>query len=937
VEIDLGPPQQKAALAVLLVRAGQPVGLSEIVDVLWPDDPPASAANVVHRSVGRLRRLLEPDLPLRASGRWLVRAGGGYRLDLGDGRESDAALVDLLRFRELCTRGRAASAAGSTNDAVTLLLSAVELWQGPCAAGTDPEVRAHPLFVAVDREYLAAVADLADVALRGGVPERVLPVVRKAAADNEWDEQLQARLIRTLGATGRQAEALTVYAEVRSRLDRELGIDPGSELRAAHEIVLRQQYPAPEGETVADDTEKPSPAAPLVRPAQLPADLASFSGRAAEMARAHALFTESERAASTLVIGALDGMAGIGKTTLAVHWAHEVADRYPDGQLYVNLRGFDPAVAALDPADAVRGFLEALGVQQHQVPTNLAAQAALYRSLLAGRRMLILLDNARDDEQVRPLLPGTAGCLVIVTSRNRLEGLIAAEGAHPLTLDLPPVAEARATLASRLGAGRVAAEPAAVDEIVAACGRLPLALALVAAKAAARPDFPLSVFAEELREAAGSLEAFSGGAATTDARAIFSWSCRSLRPDTARLFRLLAAHPGADIAAAAAANLSGAGLRQVRQPLAELTRAHLLNERLPGRYAFHDLLRAYATERSEVIDTPVERRTALHRVLDHYLHTAFAAGQRLSPHRTPIVLPDPLPGVTPTELRDAEQAKAWFTAEAPVLLAAIRKAAEEGFERHAWRLTWTLQPYYDRGGHWHDWATAQHLALTAAQAGPDREGLAYTRLGQGLLHSRRHHNEESYRELSRAFDLFGELDNIPGQAHAALVLGSVVSRLPDRNAHAVDHLKDALRLYQTAGHRIGEAWALNNLGFLAAKAMNDYELALDYCQQALVVHQELGDVQGEANAWDSIAFAYAQLGNHDEAIACYEQAAELLTTLGDRYYLASTLVRLGDTHHNAGHIEPARHAWQEAMTTLTDLGHPEATGVRDRIHRLPTA
>jgi DNA-binding SARP family transcriptional activator/tetratricopeptide (TPR) repeat protein len=927
VEIDLGPPQQKAALAVLLVRAGQAVGLREIIDVLWRDDPPASAVNVVHRSVGRLRRLLEPDLPMRAAGSWVVRAGGGYRLDVG--RETNGALVDLLQFRELRAKGRQAV---SADEAITLLLAAVELWQGPCAAGTEPEVRAHPLFAAVDREYLAAVEELADVALRRGAAERVLPVVHAAAAGNEWDEQLQAKLVLTLAATGRQAEALAVYAQARSRLNRELGIDPGPELRAAHERVLRQQLgddeapaePVPAG---------PATAAPMVRPAQLPADLPTFTGRVAELNRARALLADPERVASSLVIGAIDGMAGIGKTTLAVHWAHEVADRFPDGQLYVNLRGFDPGGAVLDPADAVRGFLEGLGVPPKQVPAGLPAQAALYRSLLAGRRMLILLDNARDAEQVRPLLPGSAGCLVIVTSRNRPDSLIAADGAHPLTLDLLSVNEARTALESRLGAGRIAAEPEAVDEIIDACGRLPLALAVVAARAAAHPDFPLSAFAAELRDAAGSLEAFSDGGAGTDARAVFSWSYQTLSPEAARLFRLLSLHPGPDVSAAAVASLSGTGPRQTRPPLAELTRAHLLTERLPGRYAFHDLLRAYATELTEDLDSETDRRAAVSRVLDHYLHSALAVDKVLSPHREPIPQPARSPGVTPVSPDGAERAGAWLNAEYAVLLAAIRRAAHDGFERHAWQLTWAIQPFFDRSGRWYDWADAQHLALAAARAASDREGLAYAHRGWGILNSRRNRNEESRAALERALRLFEEQGNIVEQAHVHMVLGSVLSRIPHHETEGMRHTEECLRLYRAAEHRIGQAWALNNLGFFASQGLGDHAMALDYCQQALVVHQELGDVHGEANAWDSIAFAHAQLGNHDEAIAGYRHALELHTVTGDRYYLSATLVRLGDAHHDAGEDGAAREVWERALATLTELDHPDAASVQEKLGR----
>ena len=407
----------------------------------------------------------------------------------------------------------------------------------------------------------------------------------------------------------------------------------------------------------------------------------------------------------------------MGKTALAVHWAHRVATQFPGGQLYVNLRGFDPVGPALDPGQALRGFLDAFAVVPERIPASLDDQVALYRSLLAGLRVLVVLDNARDAEQVRPLLPGSPGCLAVVTSRNHLTGLIATQGAHLLDLDLLPPAEARELLARRLGAGRAGREPDAVEQIMAGCARLPLALTIAAARAATSPDFPLAVFAAELGEAGRVLDPFDSGDVATDVRAVFSWSYRALSRGAARLFRLLGLHPGPDITLGAAASLAGITPDQARAMLAELTRGHLLAEHRPGRYAFHDLLRAYATEQAQTCDDDGARGAAVARVLDHWLHAARAAVTLIDPFFAPAAPAPPRPGVVLAGPATAGEALNWFTNERATLLAAVLLAAEAGFATHAWQLAWALNTFLLRRGLWDDQARACGPASTRP-AGP---------------------------------------------------------------------------------------------------------------------------------------------------------------------------------------------------------------------------
>jgi DNA-binding SARP family transcriptional activator len=579
-ELDAGPRQQRAILALLLVRANQLVTVDAMIELLWGQDPPGSSVNIIHKYIGCIRRLLEPGLAARASGRWLTRHGEAYRL------AADESTSDLIAFRRLVTDARSAHAEGRPAAALDLLLEALGLWRGACGEDLCLPGRNRDYFAAVDQEHAAAVTRAADAALASAQPLRILALLMQAALDEPLNESLQARLMLVLASIGQQASALSHYEEVRQRLSDELGVNPGAEMRAAHSRVLRQEIPATAGRG-------PSP---LVRPAQLPADLPTFAGREAELSQLSDMLSPGSRLPRTVVICAIVGMAGIGKTAFAIHWAHRVANRFKDGQLYVNLRGFDPSDPALAPTDALRTLLSSLGVPAEDMPDGLDARAGIYRSILAGKRVLIVLDNARDVQQVRPLLPGSPGCLALVTSRDPLAGLAMTEGARLLTLSLPSARTAREALERRLGPDRVAAEPAAVEDIIELCGRLPLALAAVSARAAAHPDFSLASIAADLRRTPGRLDAFVAAGVTADARAVFSWSYRHLSPRASRLFRLLPLQPSADITPAASASLLGVPPEEANRLVVELANAALITEHRPGRYSFHDLIRAYATE-----------------------------------------------------------------------------------------------------------------------------------------------------------------------------------------------------------------------------------------------------------------------------------------------------------------------------------------------------
>ena len=674
----------------------------------------------------------------------------------------------------------------------------------------------------------------------------------------------------------------------------------------------------------ADRRAPVGPATVWPRPAQLPPEVVGFAGRAGVLRRLDQLLDAGEP--MTVVISAIAGTAGVGKTALAVHWAHRIARQFPDGQLYVNLRGFDPSGSTMTPGEAIRGFLDAFAIPAERVPSDVDAQVGLYRSLVSGRRMLVVLDNARDADQVRPLLPGAAGCLVVVTSRNDLTGLVAAEGARPLTLEPMPADDAARLLARRIGTDRVTAEPEAVDEIIVRCGGLPLALAVVAARAAARPTLTLARLAADLGRS--GLEALTGSDPATDVRGVFGWSYRNMRDGAARMFRLLGTHPGPAVSLPAAASLAAVTRPQARQWLGDLTAAHLLTETASGRYAFHDLLRVYACELARSTDG--DQRRPLVRLFDHYVHTGHTAALLLQPHREPLTMPAPASGVQPEALHDAADAVAWFSTEQDVLVAAVERAGA-GFEAHAWRLAWALVDFFDMRGIGPVWLATQEIALDAARRLGDRRMEAMSRRFLGRADIRLGRHEEAERHFTAALDLFGEVGDIGAQAttyHSiALLVGA-----RGRSAEAVEQGERALEMFRSIDHVPGQARAHNTVGWYLGQ-LGHLERALSHCERALRLHERLGNAHGLSATWDSLAYVHHQMGRHHEAVQGFRKALEIGEGL-DRGMAVRYLTHLGEAHLAAGEVADARSAWQRALTIFEELDDPEAAVVRARLDEL---
>ena len=612
-----------------------------------------------------------------------------------------------------------------------------------------------------------------------------------------------------------------------------------------------------------------------------------------------------------------------------MHWAHHSAGEFPDGQLYVNLRGFDPSGTPVDPGDALRWFLGAFGVTEEQIPDSVDAQSALYRSVLAGKRVLVILDNARDAAQVRPLLPGSRSCLALVTSRARLPGLAATEGARLVPLDVLTAGEAHELLAGRLGE-RARTEADAAQQLTEACSRLPLALSIVAARVAARPYLPLADLARELADAQGRLEALDAGDPMASIRAVFSWSCEQLSGPAARMFRLLGLHAGPDVTIAAAASLAGVDRGQATAAVAELADAHLIAENAPGRYAFHDLLRAYAAYLARATDGEAERREAVLRVLDHYLHTASAGSRVLNPVRPIIALEPAQPGVVPELLGYASETLAWFEAERQVLIAAIAQASDGGFDTHAWQLPWAAWLFFDRAGYWHDQVAIQRTAVDAAQRLGDRARQAHAYRDLGAAVGRLGQLAEARDYCRQALDLHRQVGDRLGEARAHNEI-AMLAEQQGRIAEALGHAQLALTLYRQEGHEQGLAKMLNGVGWMHAQ-LGDYEQALAFCEQALGMYRGRGDPLNEAATWDSMGYALLHLGRLEEAITCLRTALSIIDGLRMGYYETTMLVHLGDAYHAAGDVGLARQSWQEALDILEGLNHSDADQVRARLH-----
>jgi DNA-binding SARP family transcriptional activator len=904
--VDLGHARQRLVLAALLVDANRPVPGDRLADRVWAECPPRDARGVLYSYLSRLRRALAAD------GVTIARQPAGYMLSC------DPSTVDLHLFTELTSHARRA---GDGAAALVALDAALGLWRGD-AFGTLDTPWVNRTREALERRRLAAELDRNDHALDSGRHADLLPELLACADRYPLDERLAGQLMLALCRSGRQADALDRYQRIRERLADELGTDPGTPLRALYQRILRAD-PA----LLGPPPPAPAPARPTGRPVprQLPAPPALFTGRTRELAELDAVMA----AVSPVVISAVAGTGGIGKTWLAVQWAHRNAGRYPDGQLYADLRGFDPAGEPVQPEAVLRGFLDALGIPPAAVPAGRDAMAARYRSLVADRRMLILLDNARDAAVVLPLLPAAPGCGVLVTSRRQLAGLVVAHGARPLHLDLLSDADGRELLAARLGAARVAAEPEAVGALLRYCAGLPLALGIVAARAVLNPQVPLAALAAELCEATGRLDGLDAGELACSLRAVLSWSLPALSPQAVRAFRLLGLVPGPDLALPAVASLLATTPQRARRLIRELAEAHLVDEPVPGRYRMHDLVRLYAAERAAAEEPAAVHRAALGRLFDHYIHTADAADRAFAPYRHRLIPTATAPAVTVVAVDGEHDAFAWFTVEHAVLLSTIRYALASGAGTAAWQLAWAVTTFLFRQGHWDDCIAVQHLALEAVGPCGDMAVRAWFHRGLARICSRLDRRDEARRYAETALDLFTRLGDAPGQARTHQDLAQLAT---DRHDYpqAMRHAQAAVTLLRSEADTAVLAAALNALGWITALA-GAPKRALPYCEQAQALLAGRGDRHQEAAVWDSLGYIHHRLGHHTHAVACYDEAVSRFRANGHRYLEACVLDKLGDVWADADDRQAAHAAWHRALGILDELDRPEAAAVRAKL------
>lgn len=913
--VDVGHARQRLVLAALLMDVGRAVPADVLADRVWGERTPRRGRETLYGYVSRLRQALA------ATGVGPVREQGGYRLAV----EPEA--VDVVRFRETVRRARATDGG---EQAAVLWEEALALWRGEAFSGADT-----PWFNAqralLDAERLAARLDLADLRLALGQHAWVVAECAARADAHPLDERVAGQLMLALYRCGRQPEALDHYDRLRRRLAEDLGTDPGPALQQLHGQIL-----------IADPALDTGPAeiavAPATRrsrgpvPRQLPPSPAAFVGRGDELAVLDSLLKESADADRVLVISAIGGVGGIGKTWLALHWAHAYLDRFPDGQLYVNLHGFDPSSEPMPPDRALRGFLDALGTDPQEIPADPEAQAGLYRSLVADRRMLIMLDNARDADHVRPLLPGSPTCMVVVTSRSHLGGLTATHNSQYLSLDTLPDEEARKVLVRALGQDRVAAEPDAVAALLRRCAGLPLALGIVAARVAARPDFPLAVLADELDDATIRLDALNAGDLATDLRAVFDTSYHALDGQAAQAFALLGLALGPDIGLPAAASLIGRSLPRARVVLRALEAANLIQQHTPGRYRMHDLVRLYATERGH--DQPTgSRDAALRRLVDFYLHTAHTGDRLLAPQRTPIVVSRPDAACIPFPLHDAAASMSWFEAEHLCLLAVHQFALQHDWHSQAWQLAWALDTFHWRRGRLPDRVTTLQSTLSALEnlKEPASLALAHRLLGRAHVPLKQH--AQALEHLRRALALFDETGDDAGKAQTHLNIALAWEQQGD-DAQALAHALHNLRIRKTLDSPPREAEALNAVGWYHAR-LGRYEQARDYCEQALALCRRHSFREGEAFTLDSLGYAAHHSGQYTQALDHYGQALNLRRALGDRYEEADTLTCLGHAYQALRRPTEARHAWRQALGLYRNQHRtPEAQRVEEHLDAL---
>lgn len=897
---SIGARKWRSLLAALLVDAGQVVSTDRLITEMWGDSPPRGATNLVSIYAHKLRKMLGAD------GDKLLRyRAPGYLLAVG---HDD---VDSLRFATLVGAGRQALDERQPERAADLLAEALGLWHGRPFMDVQPQ----STLVAAEAERLEeARLDALELSFEArigcGRHAGLTTELSRLTADHPLREGLWGLLMRALNAAGRHAEALAAYARARQVIADELGVDPGEALQSLYEEILTEEA-APQRTVAAPP------------PMQLPADIADFTGRDEDVDRLCELLPDGDGGAVKIAV--VTGQGGLGKTTLAVHAAHRLRPHFPDGQLYVNLLGASPQPLA--PSDVLARFLRELGVGGAQVPVDEAERAGLLRTRLTGRRMLMLLDDARDAAQVRLLLPGSASCTVIVTTRNRLPDLAVT---RLVDLDVLGGREARALFTSIVGVERVNAEAEATGEVLTACAGLPLAIRIAGARLAARRSWTVAAMASRLHSEQRRLDELKAGELAV--RATFEVSFASLPGavsadgiDPARAFRLLGLWHGPVIGLPAAAALFGQPDDNAADALEALVDAHLLESPAPDVYRFHDLLRVYAAERSQAEPEQV-RREAVRRILTWYLHTSEAVAKVISPNHTRLPLGSAEPGVRPFHFASLEEALDWSEAERASLVAATRQAAASGMHDIAWQIPAAAVSFFYRRGHWADWLTTHEIALASARELDDPLAEAWILNNLGMLCGEQNKTEAA-GYFEQALVIYRQIGDKQGEARAANNVAHAYYQLR-RFDEALAAGQSSLAIQRQTTNRYGEGTALAILG-IALRGLGRFADSVGRAQQALIIYRELGDQQGEADVLSDLGEAYLGLRRVGDAIEALRDSLVIWQAIGDRHGKALTLRVLGAAWRSAGKPDDARLCLAEARQIFEELGdHVQVAEIR---------
>ncbi|HEV2372287.1 MAG TPA: BTAD domain-containing putative transcriptional regulator [Streptosporangiaceae bacterium] len=888
--LDLGSPKQRLVFALLALDVNQTIGVDRLVDLAWPV-PTRTAPHAVQVHISSLRAAFAD-----VTGLDIETRGAGYAL------ATDPMNIDVHRFRAWLAQARGA---GDDRQRSCLLEQALQLWSGPVLGGAfAPELRER-LCAGLEEARLGALEDLLDARLRLGHHHELIDELTGLATANPLRERLAGQLMLALYRDGRASDALGVFRRYREHLADELGLDAGAALQQLELAILRN-------DPAVLAPARPEPGGPL--PAQLPSVVAGFVGREAALSELDTLLAPDAAAGITVVTGT----AGVGKTALAVHWAHRHRGLFPDGQLYINLCGYASG-GPVTPDRALAGFLRALGVPAEQVPADVTEAGALYRSLLADRRVLVVLDNAAGPDQVRPLLPGGAGCLTLVTSRDQLIGLTVREGARPLRLGVMPGTEACALLASLLGTGRTGADPAATKNLAALCGYLPLALRIAAAHLVRHPRQPVRQVAAELAEGNRLAMLAVDGDEECAVRAAFDLSYNTLKPATQRMFRLIGLHLGTDLSAASAAALAAVGGGQARQLLTELTTAHLADEQAPDRFTVHDLLRLYAASLAAGEESEADQQAARGRLCDFYVRTTDAAASLLFPQMQRLPLPPAVPAGEGITFTDHAAALGWLEAERPNLVATATWAASSGpHQAAAWLMADAMRGYFWRRGYAEDWLAMGHAALAAAQAGQEPRAMAAAHLSLAQAKRWLARHAAAIDHLARAQALAKQGGWRQGEAAA---LGSLANVYRDqgRLAESAAHHRQAREIYRETGGPAGEAVSLANLGNVLLDSGNPGE-AIDCMAQGLAIYGRIDAPNGQAFMLNSLGCAYAVQGRQEQARDHFERALALHRETASRQGEADDLNTLAELHRDMGRYDQAGQLARSSLTLARDAG-----------------